>query len=260
MARASTNFLRDVGRLLTRSHDLEETLANVVRLVARWMHASACSIYLLEEDGETLMLRATRGLNPEAVGKVSIRVGQGIAGRALEQRATIAVPDVRLEPRVYAVRLSGEQRFRSLVAVPLLVRGEPVGVLTARTTRVRVFPRAQLELLEMIAAQVGSIVLSASLLDRALREGAPGRPLVARAPEPFPRGTVLRGVGNSPGVARGRVHLLAKRLDLAAIEYQPARTAAAEWRAVQHALRETVRQLNDLRGAAWRGSPDPRGP
>lgn len=249
MAGASTNFLRDVGRLLTRSHDLEETLSNVVRLVARWMHASACSIYLLEEDGETLMLRATRGLNPEAVGKVSIRVGQGIAGRALEQRETIAVPDVRLEPRVYAVRLSGEQRFRSLVAVPLLVRGEPVGVLTARTTRVRVFPRAQLELLEMIAAQVGSIVLSASLLDRALREGAPGRPLVARAPEPFPRGTVLRGVGNSPGIARGRVHLLAKRLDLAAIEYQPARTSAAEWRAVQHALRETVRQLNDLRGA-----------
>src|SRR5512134_2117178 len=154
MARASANFLRDVGRLLTRSHDLEETLENVVRLVARWMHASACSIYVLEEDGETLVLRATRGLNPEAVGRVRIRLGQGIAGRALEQRETIAVPDVRLEPRVHTVSFSGEQRFRSLVAVPLLVRGEPVGVLTARTARVRVFPREQLELLEMIAAQV----------------------------------------------------------------------------------------------------------
>ncbi len=249
MARASANFLRDVGRLLTRSHDLEETLENVVRLVARWMHASACSIYVLEEDGETLVLRATRGLNPAAVGRVRIRVGQGIAGRALEQRETIAVPDVRLEPRVQAVALSGEQRFRSLVAVPLLVRDEPVGVLTARTARVRVFPRAQLELLEMIAAQVGSIVLNAQLLDRALRERAPGRSFVARAPEPPARGTVLRGVGNSPGIARGRVHLIAKRLDVAAIDYQPARTAASEWRAVQRALRETVRQLNDLRGA-----------
>jgi hypothetical protein len=37
--------LRDVGRLLTRSHDLAETLENVVRS-ARWMHASACSIYV----------------------------------------------------------------------------------------------------------------------------------------------------------------------------------------------------------------------
>ncbi len=249
MARASANFLRDVGRLLTRSHDLAETLENVVRLVARWMHASACSIYVLEEDGETLVLRATRGLNPEAVGRVRIRVGQGIAGRALEQRETIAVPDVRLEPRVHAVSFSGEQRFRSLVAVPLLVRGEPVGVLTARTARVRVFPPEQLELLEMIASQVGSIVLNARLLDRALRESSPGRRFAARALEPLARGTVLRGIGNSPGIARGRVHLMAPRLDLGAIDYEPARTAAAEWRAVERALRETVRQLNDLRSS-----------
>src|SRR5262244_993741 len=116
MASASANFLRDVGRLLTRSHDLAETLENVVRLVARWMHASACSIYLLEDDGDRLVLRATRGLNPQSV------------GRALEERQTIAVPDVQKDPRVHAFPYSGEQRFRSLVAVPLLVRGEPVGV------------------------------------------------------------------------------------------------------------------------------------
>jgi phosphotransferase system enzyme I (PtsP) len=248
MARASANFLRDVGRLLTRSHDLAETLENVVRLVARWMHASACSIYVLEEDGETLVLRATRGLNPAAVGRVRIRLGQGIAGRALQQRETIAVPDVRLDARVHTVSFSGEQRFRSLVAVPLLVRGEPVGVLTARTARVRVFPSEQIELLEMIAAQVGSIVLNARLLDRALREGGPGRRFAPRAPEPLARGTVLRGIGNSPGIARGRVHLIAPRLDLAAIDYEPARTPQAEWRTLQRSLRQTVRQLNDLRG------------
>ena len=102
----------------------------------------------------------------------------------------------------------------------------------------------------MIAAQVGSIVLNARLLDRALRESAP-RPALraARARAARARARVLRGIGNSPGVARGRVHLIAPRLDLRAIDYEPARTPAAEWRAVQRALRETVRQLNDLRGA-----------
>jgi phosphotransferase system, enzyme I, PtsP len=249
MARPSANLLRDLGRLLTRSHDLQETLENVVRLVARWMHASACSIYLLDEDGERLTLRATRGLNPQAVGRMKIRVGQGVAGRALDERKTIAVPDVRLDPRVHAFPYSGEQRFRSLVAVPLLVRGEPVGVLTARTARVRQFPKEQLELLEMIAAQVGSIVLNARLLDRALREASAGRgaaphPLEARKP-----GAVLRGIGTSPGGARGPVHLLAARLDLGNLDYRPARTTEAEWRALGRALRETVRQLNDLREA-----------
>src|SRR5258706_5703851 len=248
MPRPSANLLRDLGRLLTRSHDLEETLNNVVRLVARWMRASACSIYLLEDDGVRLVLRATRGLSPQAVGRMRIRVGQGIAGRALEERKTIAVPDVRKDTRVHAFPYSGEQRFRSLVAVPLLVRGEPVGVLTARTARVRVFPREQLELLEMIAAQVGSIVLNARLLDRALREAGHGRASGAAKPlEPRKSGAVLRGIGTSPGVARGPVHVLAPRLDLGNLDYRPARTIAAEWRGLQRALRETVRQLNDLR-------------
>src|SRR5262249_22084789 len=112
MPRPSANLLRDLGRLLTRSHDLEATLNNVVRLVARWMRASACSIYLLEPDGQTLVMRATRGLNPQAVGRMRIRVGQGVAGRSLEERQTIAVPDVRLESRILAFPYSGEQRFR----------------------------------------------------------------------------------------------------------------------------------------------------
>ena len=248
MPRPSANLLRDLGRLLTRSHDLEETLNNVVRLVARWMRASACTIYLLEDDGQTLVMRATRGLNPQAVGRMRIRIGQGIAGRSLEQRETIAVPDARLDSRIHAFPYSGEQRFRSLVAVPLLVRGEPVGVLTARTARVRVFPREQLELLEMIAAQVGTIVLNARLLDRALRDASHGRAShPARALEVRKPGVPLRGIATSPGIARGPVHLLAPRLDLTNLDYRPARTAEAEWRALQRALRETVRQLNELR-------------
>ena len=112
------------------------------------------------------------------------------------------------------------------------------------------FPKEQLELLEMIAAQVGSIVLSARLLDRALREASSGRHGAAAHPlAPLKPGAVLRGIGTSPGVARGPVHLLAARLDLANLDYRPARTTDAEWRALVRALRETVRQLNDLREA-----------
>jgi phosphotransferase system enzyme I (PtsP) len=202
MARASANFLRDVGRLLTRSHDLAETLDNVARLVARWMHASACSIYVLEEDGETLVLRATRGLNPKAVDRVRIRLGQGIAGRALEQRETIAVPDVRLDTRVQTVSFSGEQRFRSLV-VPLLVRG---GRGRGRRCARAGLSSEQLELLEMIADSRLDRA-NARLLDHALHAAA-GALRAARARAARARLGAAR-IGNSPGVARGKVHLMA---------------------------------------------------
>jgi putative methionine-R-sulfoxide reductase with GAF domain len=78
----------------------------------------------LDEDGERLVMRATRGLNPQAVGRMKIRVGQGVAGRALEERKTIAVPDVRLDPRVHAFPYSSDASGRWW-RCRCLVRGEP---------------------------------------------------------------------------------------------------------------------------------------
>jgi phosphotransferase system enzyme I (PtsP) len=246
----ASELLHDVGRLLTRSHDLRETLDNVVQLVARRMHASACSIYLCEPDPSWLVLRATRGLKQKSVGKVRLRVGQGITGAALEARAPIAVPDVRRDPRMVLFPESGEQKFRSMLAVPLVVGDLPVGVLTFQTSEPHDFKPQEIELLEMIAAQVASIVMNARLLYLASHGGVPGPFLaVEREPAPFPAGSAVRGIASSPGIAIGPVHIQPLALDLDRLDYTPAARKGSEWRAVLRALRETVRQLSDVRQA-----------
>lgn len=242
-------LLRDVGRLLTRSHDLEETLQNVVRLVARRTRAGACSIYLLDEAGETLVLRATRGLRPDAVGRVRLRIGEGLVGACLAKRETLAVADASGDPRFRPFPESGEARFRSLLAVCLVVGALPVGVLVVQTGRPTEFPRDEIDLLEMIAAQVASIVLNARLLDLAFREGRLGpAPAPIEVPTAKP-GSVLRGIPISAGIAVGPVHIQPPPPDLAELRYEPSTTRRAEWRAVERALRETIRQISDLRGA-----------
>jgi phosphotransferase system enzyme I (PtsP) len=247
---APSDLLHDVGRLLTRSHDLRETLDNVVRLVARRMHASACSIYLCEPDPSWLVLRATRGLKQKSVGTVRLRVGQGITGSALAERAPIAVPDVRRDPRMVLFPESGEQKFRSLLAVPLVVGKLPVGVLTFQTSEPHDFKPEEIELLEMIAAQVASIVMNARLLYLASHGGIPGPFLAAEGePGPFPAGSAVRGIASSPGIAIGPVHIEAPALDLERLDYEPAARKGSEWRAVLRALRETIRQLSDVRQA-----------
>jgi phosphotransferase system enzyme I (PtsP) len=244
------DLLHDVGRLLTRSHDLRETLDNVVRLVARRMHASACSIYLCEPDPSWLVLRATRGLKQKSVGKVRLRVGQGITGSALAAGAPIAVPDVRVDPRMVLFPESGEQKFRSMLAVPLVVGKLPVGVLTFQTRQPHDFKPEEIELLEMIAAQVASIVMNARLLYLASHGGVP-RPFLAAEREllPFPAGSALRGIASSPGIAIGPVHIQPPALDLEHLDYEPASRKGSEWRAVLRAVRETIRQLTDVRQA-----------
>jgi phosphotransferase system enzyme I (PtsP) len=231
-----TDLLRDVGRLLVRSHDLGETLDNLVRLVARRMRAGGCSIYLLEEDGQTLVLRATRGLRQEAIGRVRLRIGEGIVGSCLESRQAVDVSDVRRDPRFVPFPEAGEDRFRSMLAVPLFVRDQTVGVLTVQTGRPRQFSPDEIDLLETISGQVAVIVLNARL----------PQPQPA---EPFPRGATLRGLAVSPGLTMGPVHIQAPALDLDALDYRAARSRSGEWRSVERALRETVRQLSDLRAA-----------
>jgi phosphotransferase system enzyme I (PtsP) len=249
VARDATGLLRDVGRLLVRSHDLAETLANVARLVARWMRASVCSIYLLDDDGETLVLRATRGLAPGSVGRVRLRRGQGIVGACLAAGEPVAVPDVRQDARFRYFPESGESRFRSLLAVPLFVGDHAIGVLTAQTVRPRPFATHEVELLETIAAQVATIVLNARLLDQAAREAGRTQNGPAAEPTPVLPGTVLRGIPISPGIAIGPIHVQPPRLDLAQLRYRPSRSRRAEWRAIEQALRETIRQISDLRAA-----------
>jgi len=56
--RLGLRTLEDISALILQSHDLQETLDNIVNLVAKRMSSDVCSIYLLEEDGETLRLHA----------------------------------------------------------------------------------------------------------------------------------------------------------------------------------------------------------
>jgi phosphotransferase system, enzyme I, PtsP len=57
--------LEDISTLILQSHDLDETLNNIVTLVARRMRTEVCSIYLLEDDGHTCACVQRAGFHAE---------------------------------------------------------------------------------------------------------------------------------------------------------------------------------------------------
>src|SRR5512145_3363944 len=161
--------LEDIGRLILHSHDLDETLRNVADLVARRAGTDVCSVYLLAEDGETLELRASHGLAKKAVGKVSMKVGEGLTGLVVRERRIVAVREPQEHPLYRYFKETGEERFHSFFGVPLLDRGEPVGVLVLQTREPRDFSAAESSALASIAYQVAGIVVNARLLDTVRR-------------------------------------------------------------------------------------------
>jgi len=80
--------LEDISSIILHSHDLHETLDNIVTIVAKRMNSDVCSIYLLEDDGETLVLKATKGLAKGAVGKISMKTSEGLSGLVVFQILT----------------------------------------------------------------------------------------------------------------------------------------------------------------------------
>jgi phosphotransferase system enzyme I (PtsP) len=253
-------LLADVADVVARSHDLQETLGNVVELVVKKVGADVCSIYLTDPSLEHLTLWATRGLAPEAVGKVRLAFGEGLVGLAAQERKPIAVERAQNDPRFRFFPGTGEERFQSLLATPLLVRGMPIGVLVVQTERPRSFEVQDIELLQTCAQLIAPVVMNARLLDLVARTEEERSRVVSKlahsgvplhgfriAEEEAPPSVELHGSPTSPGIAIGPLYRLEDPVDLARLDYAPNPDAVQERRDLQRAISEARSELDDVR-------------
>ena len=197
-----------ISQLVSRSGDPADTLANVVRLIQQQFQTDVCSIYLIKPDRANLVLAATVGLRPESVGRVSMKLHEGLTGLAAEQLRPIVVDDAPRHPRFKYFAETGEEPYRSFVGVPLLDEGVIQGVLVVQTREARSFSREETAMMVVAAGQVAPIVSEARTLEqfiRSLRTNRSGAELVV---ELGSRGRVAVPRAGSGAVARvGPPHL-----------------------------------------------------
>jgi starch phosphorylase len=148
----------EIQHLTAQKRRPEETLADLVKLIQQRFQVDVCSVYLLEPDRSTLVLGATVGLRPESVGRVRMRLDEGLAGLAAEQLRPVMVEDAPRHPRFKYFREAGEETFRSFLGVPLVERGIIQGVLVVQTVEPRTFTREEIANLLATVHQLGHIV------------------------------------------------------------------------------------------------------
>src|SRR5215212_7220770 len=135
--------------------DLEEVLALVAQKVADALAADACFVYLYDERAGELVLRATHGTRVDEMTKrPRLALGEGITGVAASEREPVMLPKAaHLDPRFKSFPNLPEDRFQSILAVPILARDELEGALNVRTISPREFTPGEIDLLLAIAAQ-----------------------------------------------------------------------------------------------------------
>src|SRR5204862_1992666 len=152
--------------------DLEEVLSQVATKVADALHADACFVYLYDERTGELVLRATHGTNvAEMTQRPRMRPGEGITGSAAQTRSPVAISrQAHLDPRFKNFPNLPEDEYESILAVPILARGERLeGALNLRTREPREFVEDEVELLLASAAQLAQSIEHAKLYSEAQR-------------------------------------------------------------------------------------------
>ena len=166
LAARELSFLVRLAQAAAAAQRPAELLELIIRETTSAIGADVCSLYLLADSGVDLLLTATNGLNEKMVGKVKMRVGEGITGWVAESRRPMVVPDVSREPHWKWVPGLDEDRFHSMASVPIESGPRLVGVLNVQSTERREFTPADVDFLRAIAAQVAGILERSELQRR----------------------------------------------------------------------------------------------
>jgi signal transduction histidine kinase len=138
--------------------EVDELLHVLLPRIRSILRADTCAVLLLDEDTSELVARAALGIEEE-VG-VRIPLGAGFAGKvAAEARPMVIDVD---EYQVYNPILR-QKRLKSMLGVPLIVRGASLGVLHVGTLEPRDFTRDDVELLQLVAERVAIAIERARL-------------------------------------------------------------------------------------------------
>jgi phosphotransferase system enzyme I (PtsP) len=137
-------LLKRLRDAMARGVSVEETLG-------------VCSIYLLRA-GEVLELFATQGLNPSAVHRTRLRVGEGLVGDIAAHGRPLALADAQNHPQFAYRPETGEEVYHSLAGVPILRAGRMLGVLVVQNRTRRQYDDEEVETLQTIAMVLAEMV------------------------------------------------------------------------------------------------------
>jgi len=162
-----TAILRSAS-LINSSLDIEDVLDRAMKWAEEFMDAEASSVYQLDEKKQELSVMLARGEKKDPIRKITLKVGEGVAGHVVHTGKPMVIQDVSKEER-FSDKFDKITGFntRSILCVPLMLRNAPIGALQVINKKSgEPFNRADLELLYAIAQHVAIAMENANLYKR----------------------------------------------------------------------------------------------
>ena len=156
--------ISQLNNLFRESANIQSLLDKTVAMVASHTQSDVCSVYLYNNENRELVLRATRGLNPDSVGKIRLNLGQGLTGLALQELRPVCEKDATNNPNFKFFPGIFEERYECFLAVPIVRGIGKIGVLVLQRKKGKYFDDSDITGLKAAASQLANIIENARFL------------------------------------------------------------------------------------------------
>lgn len=162
-------LFQKVSRFLVREMNLQEVLQGTVSLIAEFMECDSCLVYLI--DNNQLVLCASHNPHPATIGKVKLKLSEGLTGWVARERRMLAIPrEAYNDPRFKYFGELDEDSYEAFLSAPVIARNRVVGVINVQHRLPHQHTGSEMETLTTIGEQVGCSLVLARMEPTAVAE------------------------------------------------------------------------------------------
>ena len=177
------NLLHRISQVLGFDLSLSDVLQVIVSVTADLMESKIVSILLYDEANRTLSIAATQSLSPAYRDKPGVPVDHSVSGKALLAKQPQVIADVQTDDTFGSREVAKAEGIVSLLCVPMLIRGQAIGVINSYSHQPRSYSEDDIKMLSLVASQAAIAIENARLqaATAAFQEDLENRKLVAKA-------------------------------------------------------------------------------
>jgi len=176
-------LFQKISRMMVRELSLQEVLQGIVSLVVEFMQCDSCLLYLIDNDG--LVLCASNRPHETAIGKVRLRLGEGLTGWVARERRLLAISkEAYRDPRFKGFRDLPEDTYEAFLSSPVIARNRVVGVINVQHRAPHPHTGSEMELLTTVGEQVGCLLVLARMEPTAIEAANHAELVLSSAPVP----------------------------------------------------------------------------
>ena len=208
------NSLRRIVQEVNSVKNYAEALKLIVDRVAEAMNTDVCTIYMWDDNAQRFFFTATRGLNQDLCGKLSLARDEGLVGLVGMREEPLNLERADAHPRFHYMEGIGEELYSAFLGVPIIHQRRVLGVLVVQQAARRRFDEAEEAFLVTLSAQLAGVIAHAEA-SGALHDD-PKLELGQRPNAKF------QGIGAVRGTAIGTAVVASPQANLEAVPSRPA--------------------------------------